>query len=140
MKKFLIVHDYSENMKAKVATYSLKAKVSIWWEYLKNVKVIREEELSWSEFEGNFKRKYLTRRYFDCKSKKFYELKMEQMSYEEYTTKFLELLRYVLYLKDEKSKIERYVSGMPQSFKGKIEFNEPKALEDAVKKLNQYYE
>lgn len=36
----------------------------------------------------------------DGKAKEFYELKMGSMSNEEYTTKFLELLRYVQYLKD----------------------------------------
>ena len=51
-------------MKAKVATVSLKGKDDIWWDDLKNVKGIREEELFWSEFKGHFRRKYLLERYF----------------------------------------------------------------------------
>jgi len=43
--KFLRLHDYSKNMKAKIATFSLKGKTNIWWEDVKNVRGIREEEL-----------------------------------------------------------------------------------------------
>jgi len=40
MKKFFRIHDYSKNMKSKAITYSLKIKIDIWWEDLKNVKCI----------------------------------------------------------------------------------------------------
>jgi len=39
MKKFFQLHDYLENRKEKIATFSLKGKVGIWWEDMKNVKV-----------------------------------------------------------------------------------------------------
>jgi len=51
MKKFFRFHDYSENMKARVATFSLKGKEDFWGEDVKNVKDINEEDLPWSEFE-----------------------------------------------------------------------------------------
>ena len=57
---------------------------------------------------------------------------MGQMKNDEYTTKFLELLRYVPDLKEEKEKIQRHVNGLPKSFKDIIEFDEPKILEDAI--------
>jgi len=38
---------------------------------------------------------------------------MGQMVDEEYITKFLELLWYVPYLKDENEKVQRFISGMP---------------------------
>lgn len=71
-------------------------------------------------------------RYFDSKAKDFYELKLGQIINEENTTKFLEILRYVPYLREEKTKIQRYVSGLEQSFEYRIKFNEPKTLEDAI--------
>jgi len=43
----------------------------------------------------------------------------------EYMTKFMELLRYVPYLKDEKTKFHRFVSGFPLTFKDQIEYDEP---------------
>ena len=51
-----------------------------------------------------------------------------QHTMEEYANKFLELLRYVKYIKDEKVKIQRFLSGFPQSYKDKIEFDEPRTL------------
>jgi len=62
MKKFFKLHDCSKNMKAKIATLSIKGKENIWWEYVKNVKGIREDELTWNEFERLFKKKYLSKR------------------------------------------------------------------------------
>lgn len=41
----------------------------------------------------------MSERYFDSKVKVFYELKLGKMSDEEYTIKFLELLRHVPYIK-----------------------------------------
>ena len=57
------------------------------------------------------------------------------MTNEEYTSRFLELLRYVPHLKEDKAKIQRFISGLPIAFKDKIEFNEPRSLEEAIQKL-----
>jgi len=72
MRKFFRLHEYSENMKARVATFSLKGKLDIWWEDVKNARCIHEEYLSWSEFEWLFKKKYLSERYFDDRAKEIY--------------------------------------------------------------------
>ena len=59
---------------------------------------------------------------------------------EEYANKFLELLRYVRYIKDEKVKIQCFLSGFPQSYKDRIEFYEPRTLEEAIQKAEYCYE
>ena len=87
-------------------------------------KAQKEEELSWKEFKKLFRKKYLFQRYFDSKEKEFYEIKMGQMSNDKYVTKFLELLRYEPYFKDEKVKVQIFINGLPQSFKGRIEFDD----------------
>ena len=43
---------------------------------------------------------------------------------DEYANKFLELLRYVRYIRDEKVKIQQFLSGLPQAYKDRIEFYE----------------
>ena len=93
-------------MKAQIATFNLNEKASIWWEDLKNVKGIHEEDISWKRFEKHFKKKYLSKKYLDRKTKEFYELKLGQLNIEEYVNKFLELLRYVPYINDEKVKVQ----------------------------------
>lgn len=35
MKKFFELHDYTENIKARITIFSLKGRVSIWWEYVR---------------------------------------------------------------------------------------------------------
>ena len=62
INKFFILHYYSENMKAIIAMFNLKSKVDILWEYVRNVKGIREDDLAWSEFERLFQKKYLLER------------------------------------------------------------------------------
>jgi len=52
MKKYVKVLDYFESMKAKVAIFSLNGKDDRWWEELRNVKYIRENELSWNTIEN----------------------------------------------------------------------------------------
>jgi hypothetical protein len=64
------------------------------------------EDLSWKQFEKHFKKKYLSEKYFDGKNKDFYELKLGQLTIKEYINKFLELIRYVPYIKGEKVKLQ----------------------------------
>ena len=81
-----------------------------------------------------FKKKYLSDRYYDDKIKEFHELRLGQQTMEEYANKFLELLRYVRYIKYEKAKIQCLLSGLPQSYKHRIDFYEPRTLERGDKK------
>jgi hypothetical protein len=54
---------------------------------------------------------------------------MGSMTMEEYEKKYLELLRCVGFIKEEKVKIQRFLSGLPYFYKYKIQFIEPKTLE-----------
>jgi hypothetical protein len=56
-----------------------------------------------------FERKYLTKRYYDRKMKEFFELNLGSMTIDEYEQSFLELLKYVPFIKDEAVKIQRYL-------------------------------
>jgi len=69
------------------------------------VKGIHEKDFSWKQFEKYFKKKYLSKRYYDDRTKEFYELKLGQFTIDEYINMFLELLGYVLYIKKEKKKM-----------------------------------
>lgn len=140
MKKFFEMHDDTRNMKAMITIFSLKGKENIWWEDVKCIKGIQTEEFSQHEFKRIFRKKYLLERYCDGKAKDFYELNMGSMIYEEYMTKFLGQLRYVPYLKDEKTKVQRLISGLPLAFKDHIEYDEPRSLEKFIGKLKHCYE
>ena len=59
---------------------------------------------------------------------------------EGYENKIPEILRYVRYIKDEKVKIQHFLSGLPQSYIVRIEFYEPRTLEEAIRKAKYCYE
>lgn len=101
MKKFFELHDHIHNMNSKIVIFNLKGKVDIWCEDVKCVTGITTKELIWHEFKRLFRKKYLPKRYYDGKSKESYELKMGSITNEKYMIMFIELLRYVSYLKDE---------------------------------------
>jgi len=74
--------------------------------------------------------------YFEEKAKEFYELRLGSMSMKELCNKFLSLLRYVPYLIDEKPKIQRFLSCLPTIYKDRIEYDDPRTLEEATRKAN----
>ena len=100
-------------MKARVAIFNLTGRESIWWNHFRKVKKINERKIVWKQFQKYFKQKYLFNRYYDDKIKEFHELKLGQLTMEEYANKFLELLRYVRYIRDDKVKIQHFLSGIP---------------------------
>ena len=55
-------------------------------------------------------------------------------------SKFLSLLRYVPYLVDEKPKVQRFLSCLPYHIKDMIEYDNPKTLEEAMRKANFCFE
>ena len=59
---------------------------------------------------------------------------------EECVNRFLELLRYVRYIKDEKVKVQHFLSVFPQSYKDKIEFYEPRTLEEVIRNAKYCYD
>ena len=45
----------------------------------------------------------------------------------------------MLYIKDEKVNIQRFISGLLVAFKDRIEFDEPRSLEEAIRKLKNFF-
>src|SRR5713101_7882134 len=117
-------------MKVRVAILNMNGRETVWWEHIRKLKNINEIKIVWK----HFKQKYLSDMYYDDKIKEFHELKLGQLTMEEYENKFLELLRYVRYIRDDKVKIQHFLSGIPQSYKDMIDYDEPQSLEQAIRK------
>lgn len=45
---------------------------------------------------------------------------------------FMELIRYVDYIREERVKIHSFIGGIPLSYRGRIEFSNPWTLEGAI--------
>jgi hypothetical protein len=69
-----------------------------------------------------------------------FELKHGNMTMDGYERNFLELPRYVSFIRDEKVKIHRFLSGLPSFYKEKIQFDEPNNLEESIRKAKYLYQ
>jgi hypothetical protein len=94
------------------------------------VQHIKENNVTLREFKRHFEKKYLTKSYYDKKMKDFFEIKLGSMSIDEYEKIFLDLLKYVPFIKDDTIKIQRYLSGLPSFISYKIQYDDPKTMED----------
>jgi hypothetical protein len=72
--------------------------------------------------------------------KELFELKLGSMTMDEYERIFLEMLRYVDFIKDEKVKIQIFLSGIPSLFSDKIQYDDPKTLEEAIRRAKCLYD
>jgi hypothetical protein len=72
--------------------------------------------------------------------KEFFKLKLGSMTIDEYERNFLELLKYVPFIKDEEVKIQRYLSGLPPSIGDKIQYDDPKTMEETIRREKCLYE
>jgi hypothetical protein len=140
MKKYFQLQNYSAHAKGRIAMYQLKGKASMWWDQLVQVKCIREKDVTWKEFKRYFEMKYLTKRYYDRKMKEFFELKLGNMTIDEYEQSFMELLKYVPFIKEEAIKIQRYLSGLPPSMGDKIQYDDPKTMEETIRRAKCLFE
>ena len=53
---------------------------------------------------------------------------------------FLELLKYVSFIKDETVNIQRYLSGLPYLIRDKIQYDDPKTLEETIRRAKCLYD
>jgi hypothetical protein len=140
MKKYFQLQNYSAHAEGRISMYQLKGKASMWWDQFVQVQHIKEKEVTWKECKRYFEKKYLTKRYYDRKMKEFFELKLGSMTIDEYERSFLELLKYVPFIKYEAIKIQRYLSGLPPSIGDKIQYDDPNTMEETIRRTKCLYE
>ena len=62
------------------------------------------------------------------------------MTIDAYERRFLELLKYVSFIKHEIVNIQRYLSGMPSFISDKIQYDDPKTLEETIRRDKFLYD
>ena len=97
--------------------YTLKGRANIWWQDLNISQEIKENNLEWSKFKKFFKKIYLLESSYERNTKELYKLKLSQMNIEDLINKILDLLWFMLYIKEEKVEIQRFLSCFPQYYK-----------------------
>ena len=86
----------------------------MWWRDLNHTKKDELREIQWSKFCKIFQEKYMLERFFDRKVKEFHKLRMGSMTTDAFINRFLDLFRYVPYIKDEKVKIHQFLMSSSQ--------------------------
>ena len=114
MRKYFRVHNYSSEMKARLAIYNLNGKATRWWRDFKHTKKEEVREIRWTKFRKIFQEKYI---FLDIKVKYFDELHMGSMTMDAFINIFLDLLHYVPYVKDEKLKIQQFLGFLSPNFR-----------------------
>ena len=79
-------------------------------------------------------------RFFDRKVKEFEKLHMGSMSMDAFINRFLDLLHYVPYIKEENVKIQQFLGCVPPIFWDMIEFDMPNTLDTTLHKARICYE
>jgi hypothetical protein len=139
MKKYFHLHDYSSWVEARISTYNLQGKETMWWDQLKQANNLDEKRILWRNFKGYFQEKYLSEHYYERKMKEFFELNLGTMKMHEYEMRFFELLNNVDFIKDEKVKIQMFLSGLPSFYNDNIQYDNPKNLEEIIRREMYLY-
>jgi uncharacterized protein with ParB-like and HNH nuclease domain len=72
--------------------------------------------------------------------KYFFKLKLGSMTMDEYEKRFFDFLNYVNFIKDEKVKIQRFLSGLPSFYSDNIQCDNQSTLEDTIRREKHLYE
>lgn len=89
--KYFQIYEYTDKLKARIVVYQLRGEATLWWEEIKTVKKIDEEQVMWQEFHKHFKDNYLIECYYDEKAKEFHELRLGTLTMDEYVKRFTSL-------------------------------------------------
>jgi hypothetical protein len=54
LKRYFQLQNYSSNLEARISTYPLHGKASMWWDQLKQVELINENRITWKQFKKYF--------------------------------------------------------------------------------------
>lgn len=103
------------------------------------MQLLEANRVSWEEFQKQFKSEYLSDHYYDDRAKEFHELRLGPLTMYEFLAKFKNLLRYVRYMKEEKTKVQRLLNCLLASYKEKIEFYNLKLMDEVVTKVRLCY-
>jgi hypothetical protein len=128
------LHDYTSNMKVRMAVFQLKGSALLWWKTLLPQLNMVVEDVSWELFEERFRERYLSEEFIERQLNEFNALRQGGRTVPEYEARFMELLRYAPHLNTEKLKVNRFVLGLNNSLRAKVRILMPQTLHDVVQK------
>ncbi|GJX74962.1 reverse transcriptase [Tanacetum coccineum] len=114
VEKVFDFKEVSVDRKMKLVTIKLRKHAGLWWENLKMIRVHegRKTIRTWEKMKRELKIRFLPKIYRQDSLLKFYNLKQQDKSVEEYTSKFDHLMIKYDIVKPEEQTIARYLGGL----------------------------
>ncbi|XP_074360797.1 uncharacterized protein LOC141701053 [Apium graveolens] len=134
MERVFKISECLEDQKVKFATRSFRGEVVFWWDSVEQTEDI--EKMTWSRFKDLFYEKYYPKNVQNEMEVKFINLKQENMSHEEYLSKFLELSRFAKHQVDtEAHKCQMFQEGLKPQIKSRVSMLELEYFDKLVSKV-----
>ncbi|KAF3782450.1 hypothetical protein EJ110_NYTH34320 [Nymphaea thermarum] len=114
-------------------SYMLKCDVKRWWKSTREIRFADPQSISWKQFRDSFFSTYFPAHAKNKKMREFLDLQQNQLSLEEYVTKYRHLEVYCphLYTTDE-ARADKFIYGLRDGLRGRVMSNSPRNLDEAV--------
>jgi hypothetical protein len=136
MKRRLELVKCTDKEGLNIATLQLRGVASSWWDcYCANHP--DPTNIGWAEFAQAFRDYHLMEGIMEAKAEEFRNLQMGTMTVRQYTTKFIQLLRYVPeYIETEKQRKYYYMKGLPQAMRSILVGHDFLTLKDLINRAS----
>ena len=103
---------YGSNLKARLAVHQLRGDASNWWHQEEIIGGVRMDTLTWELLLERFKERYLSEHFRPKQIKEFHCLYQRGLTVAQYESRFLEILPYLEYMKEEKQQVHHFIMGL----------------------------
>ena len=90
------------------------------------------DTLTWETFLERFRERYLSDHFRQKQIEEFHSLHQRGLTVAQYESRFLELLPYVEYMKDERQRVHRFIMGLNFSLQGPVRLAFPTTFRQVV--------
>jgi hypothetical protein len=103
-----------------------------WWGNLERQLHLTPDTISWELFEERFQRKYLPAYYEDQQVGAFHALVQGNRTVEEYEIRFMELVKYVLYMDNDQGQAKCFVYGLTPKIRAMVWMWKPPSVAETL--------
>ena len=90
------------------------------------------DTLTWETFLERFRERFMSEHFRQKQIEEFHSLHQRGLTVGQYESRFLELLPYVEYMKDEKQQVHRFIMGLNFSLQGPVRMAFPTTFRQVV--------
>ncbi|XP_049934310.1 uncharacterized protein LOC126410146 [Nymphaea colorata] len=133
VERIFVLLKMPEEDKVNYGTYLLKGDAMDWWKSTLEIRYAGQPSISWKQFRDSFLNTYYPVHARDKNMQEFLDLQQNQMSLEEYITRYRHLEAYCphFYTTDG-ARAGKFVRGLREGLRTKVLTSRPRDLDEAV--------